>query len=844
MCPAPHARADLIDPIGGAILIEAVMRRAFVPGSLLVLLFVLIAEPADAAWPRVPTLNLPICTATGDQLGSVATADGSGGVLIAWVDSRGGAGYDIYAQHVLATGVVDPAWPATGRAICTATNDQTEPAILSDGQGGALIAWADFRGGASSDIYAQHVLASGVVDPAWPVNGRALCLAADLQQFPGLVTDGAGGAIVAWQDRRNGGFGTDDIYAQHVLASGAVDGAWPVDGRALCTAASSQANLAIGTDGAGGAIVTWEDNRSGTLDIYAQRVLLSGTVDTNWPFNGRAVCTAAGAQYNPRIAADGFGNAIIAWQDARGASYDIYAQRVLVTGNVDATWPANGAVLCAAANDQTGPTIVADGAGGAIVAWEDRRSGTNYDVYAQHVLEAGSVDPAWPVDGRALTLAALNQYTAKAASDGAGGAIVVWYDTRSGSDGDLYAQHVTSGGTLDVNWPSNGLAIATATSEVNNWNVVSDGSNGAIFVWDDPRNGNSDIYGERVARSGFLGSPEAEIASVKDVPSDQGGKVKVSFNASYLEADPYDVVNYYMVYRSVPPNLAAAMLRGGTRAAPLEESALGGRRPGELFVTRTSATTFYWEYVGTVNANFLTNYSTLVPTVEDSTAGGGAPQTAIMIQARSYSGFHWESAPMSGYSVDNLGPAAPVPFTGQYLAGTTHLHWNPNGESDLFGYRLYRGVTTGFVPGPANLVASPADTGFADAAGAPYVYKLVAVDIHGNVSPISTLVPSGTTAVGEPGPSTELALAATPNPAFAAVVFRWSLPRDGEVRLAVYDAAGRLVRDLAKGRSTAGTHAGSWDLRDATGREVGAGLYFARIEAAGLARTTRIAVTR
>src|SRR5207245_1671589 len=134
--------------------------------------------------------------------------------------------------------------------------------------------WYDYRNG-NSDIYAQRVLASGAVDGGWAVGGGALCTAAGDQYSPTIVADGAGGAIVTWYDSRNGNY---DIYAQHVLASGAVDGAWPVNGRALCTATNGQYSPTIVTDGAGGAIVTWYDSRNGNYDIYAQRVLASGAV--------------------------------------------------------------------------------------------------------------------------------------------------------------------------------------------------------------------------------------------------------------------------------------------------------------------------------------------------------------------------------------------------------------------------------------------------------------------------------------------------------------------------------------------------------------------------------------
>ena len=91
----------------------------------------------------------------------------------------------------------------------------------------------------------------------------------------------------------------------------------------------------------------------------------------------------------------------------------------------------------------------------------------------------------------------------------------------------------------------------------------------------------------------------------------------------------------------------------------------------------------------------------------------------------------------------------------------------------------------------------------------------------------------------------ELALApASPNPASRGTTLRFALPAGANVSLSVYDAAGRLVRTLADGAMPAGEHAATWDLRDANGRNVGAGLYFARLEVARQALTRRIAVTR
>src|SRR5262245_61988504 len=152
-------------------------------------------------------------------------------------------------------------WPACGRGVGTGAVAQRDHApVTADGGGGANVVWGDFRGGGLTtiNIFARRVLANGELDPAWPAEGRALVadpsglgVLEDPRVSPAVVSDGAGGAIVAWEDGRSLVTGID-IYAQHVLASGAVDPAWPASGRALVTTPDDQGRLALIADGAGG----------------------------------------------------------------------------------------------------------------------------------------------------------------------------------------------------------------------------------------------------------------------------------------------------------------------------------------------------------------------------------------------------------------------------------------------------------------------------------------------------------------------------------------------------------------------------------------------------------------
>ena len=437
-----------------------------------------------------------ICTATDSQEYPRITSDGSGGAIITWRDYRNG-NYDIYTQRIDANGNV--LWTSDGVTICNATNTQESPQITPDGSGGAIITWHDLRSG-NYDIYAQRIDANGNI--LWTSNGVTICNAAYTQYSPQIISDGSGGAIIVWHHDSGPSY---DIYAQRVDANGNV--LWDTNGVAICNAFGNQYSPQITSDGSGGAIIVWQDYLSGNADIYAQRVDANGNV--LWATNGVTICNVTYLKFSPQITSDGSGGAIITWYDSRNGSFDIYAQRVDANGNV--LWTSNGDTICNATNDQQYPQIISDGSGGAIITWDDYRNG-NWDIYTQRVDANGNV--LWTSNGDTICNATYDQQYPQIISDGSGGAIIVWQDYRSGNY-DIYAQSVDANG--NVLWTSNGVTICNATNTQEYPQITSDGSGGAIITWDDYRNGNWDIYAQIVDANGQVGIDEKDKRTI--IPS-------------------------------------------------------------------------------------------------------------------------------------------------------------------------------------------------------------------------------------------------------------------------------------------------------------------------------------
>jgi hypothetical protein len=715
-----------------ALALRCFIRRCGLNISISALVFILSSAvlfiPSSAVlfaqWSLDPNANNPISTPATSQRYPTIVSDGDGGAIITWEDVFNISDYDIFAQRINAAGVVQ--WATNGVVISFPSGLQERPTLTTDGAGGAIIAWGDRRSGTNYDIYAQRINRFGAV--LWTADGAAISTAASDQRYPTITSDGSGGAIITWQDFRSG---LPDIYVQHINSAGVVQ--WTANDVAISTAVDDQSSPTITSDGSGGAIITWNDYRSGNADIYAQRINSAGAVQ--WTANGVAISTEAGSQFYPIIVSDGSGGAIITWYDNRSGTADIYAQRINSAGAVQ--WTTNGVAISTAAVDQRDPTIVSDGAGGAIITWNDYRSGTNYDIYAQRINSAGAVQ--WTTNGVAISTAANHQSLPTITSDGSGGAIITWYDSRSGSY-DIYAQSISSAGV--VQWTAGGVAISTAANDQQYPTIVSDGSGGAIITWHDLRSGtNSDIYAQNVDKFGYFGINTPALTAVLDVPGDQGGKATVAWNRADLDTYPNQVVTSYSIWRGID---VSATIEKSFIITPDASTSLGNPSGWERMTMNFSGKAYRtingtnWEWIANVPSHYLSSYSYTAPTTSDSSENG-APYFKFFVSAQTANQFvFWDSNIDSSYSVDNLPPSAVLSVGAQTVEQSVNVHWSENTDDpDVGYYEVHRSTESGFTPDETNIIGTNTDTMLVD--DAPVTnnvnyYRIVTVDIHGNKS--------------------------------------------------------------------------------------------------------------
>lgn len=425
--------------------------------------------------------------------------DGEGGAIICWRDVRNG-NYDIYAQRIDSAGYVQ--WQKDGIPICTAPLSQNFPRMISDGEGGAIIGWEDDRETVETYVYAQRVSHTGTM--LWQTNGVRVSDKGGLFVRP--VSDGHGGVIVAWWSK-DFQLNYDQVYCQRLDRNG--QRMWGDSGVVISSRSGVIPNndIAITEDGKGGAIIAWVQDSI----VYAQRVDSSGGI--HWTPNGLVICNAAGPRGAVRITSDEYAAAFIAWADQR-SGLSVYAQRVNPNGLI--AWQLNGIPI----QDGGAPRVVHDFHGGMIVAFNQ----TTGDCRIQRLDSLGNFQ--WDL-GAVVYFPGSGGLTSNwnlINRDELGGSIVTWDLLIDASNVDVYAQAIDEAG--EPVWQNNGVALVDDPSLQRFPQAVSDGKGGAIAAWDDQRSyidstvpAHNAVFAGRINANGVVTSVSSEVQG-KAVPSD------------------------------------------------------------------------------------------------------------------------------------------------------------------------------------------------------------------------------------------------------------------------------------------------------------------------------------
>jgi hypothetical protein len=441
-----------------------------------------------------------------DSLYGLKVVSGGGGAAIAvYEDKLGG---NIYAQKVGPEG--KKMWGVKGVLLGPGNSKAYSFFnfnIVSDGSGGAIIAWPDstqdqFR----PTSHLARIEAEGKL--AWQ---------RDFIYFNQIISDGSGGTIIAFNYSAGEHIvGEEQKSLTLVRVDALGDYPWGLQGVTIPRGKYQDNTLQMTLNGSGEVILVWEELQSppeakpgetiSTGRIFAQKLNNEGK--PAWG-DGILIYTTPENTYteSPQIISTDSGGALVAWQQmfngrieggsTEAGMMDIFVQKLDSGGNL--LWQANGLPLEIDKNAgnafPTQPLTVSDGSGGGIIIWRDSRDKTC--IYAQRIDAGGTV--SWKAGGVKVSSASLNP-NPQIVSSGPGEAIISYSFQEDGKS--LHTQKLDITG--QVLWQENGVPITD--DGFSGYSISPDGQGGLILGWGTGKGtfNPEKVYLQRVSPDGEL----------------------------------------------------------------------------------------------------------------------------------------------------------------------------------------------------------------------------------------------------------------------------------------------------------------------------------------------------
>lgn len=751
--------------------------------------------------------------------------DDEGGKFVIWVAPLY-AGIHVYAQRIDANG--REMWAAGGVPLGYGEQDTraaSQLVAVSDNNGGFVVAWQDsnMTGAPEIRIRAQRVDANGIKKWTW----QTLPVAdiTGFQRHPKIVGDGDGGFYVGFKNDNNG---TIEIMGQHIAGDGTE--LWSTAGLVIRATDASNSEVAI-TSYPGGAAFAWTEARSlAPFLTYVQAVDYNGT--PQWTSGGVAVLNGNRDHLLPAIADCGDNTLIVAAHGRAGTSYRAELNRLdLATG--ESMWSGD---------------VMENGNGGEIFdiqleptqdhgAYLAVRRGPVLLIDTQVTVRRISAAGDWR--GTAATIQNdVLQFHMAEVQDGI--LSVAWLDSYSmfiGSHGFDFRLETLAGGAPSIRWSAPYLGDPTTLA---GFGGVAASDQGLFAAWVD----GGDVACTFLDFTGRKSHSYPQIASLADVPGDQGGWLTMNWEASSNEALVSASIAQYSTWLR-PGDFSAAKA-----AAPAADLVQATAKATSLPTEQAKALmSDGWSYIEVVPAWGQFLYSALVPALANQSAAGD-PQTEYMVIAHDVTPWtFYRSEPIGGVAIDNLAPEVPLGLAGQNTAGSVTIQWDavPDQAGDLATYVVYAASNPGFSPSPGTFMGETTNTTFVDSGvTGPRYYLVVAKDVHGNQSQPSSEaeVLAGVSGVDNQVPGAFHLASVYPNPFNPSTTLEFSVPSSSWVDVDVLDVRGNRVRTLMSDMVAGGSYEVRWNGLDESGRGVASGIYFARVRSSFGVRTQKMMLAK
>lgn len=257
----------------------------------------------DQGWSTPSTVELD--NTAGAAFRPIISMNENGQAVVLWKETSG-VSENIWSN----TFVPDNGW-GKAKLVETLPGSATQYQVANDAAGNAMAIWKHTNGGQIQLLTSYLGLGSvSWTSPVTVVNGI------DEIFEPQVVMNQVNWAVFAWAQRNNG---RDDIWVSRYSTTTGLSNPELIESDDVGSAES----VKLAVDQEGNAFAVWRQHDGTFYNIMANRFLMG----SGWQGTELVETLSQGGAYNPEVAIDLGGNAMVVWHQRINSMFSIFANR-------------------------------------------------------------------------------------------------------------------------------------------------------------------------------------------------------------------------------------------------------------------------------------------------------------------------------------------------------------------------------------------------------------------------------------------------------------------------------------------------------------------------------------
>lgn len=340
------------------------------------------SEYRSGSWTHPANIADNISPDGQDAINPRVAMDDNGNALITW-QQNDGTRDQIYKSEYRSSSWTHPANLADNISPDTAASN---PQVAMDNNGNALIVWQQPDGAAVSQTFKSEYRTGSWTHPANSNDN----ISPDVQAVtsPAVAMDNNGNAVIVWVQ--------NDGTRNQIFKSEYRTGSWthPANLADNISPDSAVVEPQVAMDDSGNAIIAWRQPDAGAIDQIFKSEYRAGS----WTHPANLADNISPDGQNsttPWVAMSDNGSAVIVWGQWDGTADHIYRSEYR-SGSW--THPANLADKISASGFAYEPQVAMDNTGNALIVWYEYDGTANYQAFKSEYRNGAWTDPAGGTD--------------------------------------------------------------------------------------------------------------------------------------------------------------------------------------------------------------------------------------------------------------------------------------------------------------------------------------------------------------------------------------------------------------------------------------------------------------